>query len=70
VAWGGLVGARGLRVGVTVVRRAGRAGGQSGGAGGVTRPGESGVVVHPACGMGGDVSVVELVGLDGVRLSR
>lgn len=67
------MGARGLRVGVTVVRRAGREGGQSGGVGRrVTRPGESGARCggSPCLGQGGDVSVVELLGLDGVRLSR
>jgi len=70
------VGARGLRVGVTVVRRpgvrgvsrAGRGGGLGGGVGRrVTRPGESGARCggSPCLGQGGYVSVVELLGLDG-----
>jgi hypothetical protein len=48
-------------------------GGQSGGVGRrVTRPGESGARCggSPCLGQGGDVSVVELLGLDGVRSSR
>jgi len=47
---------------------AGREGGQSGGVGRrVTRPGESGARCggSPCLGQGGDVSVVELLGLDG-----